>query len=696
MAYLESAAAFTRSGTNGVAQVDTSGLIGAAFTHRDSRAGDPDLHTHIAISNKVATVDANGVKRWLALDGQPLHRIAVAASELYNTRLEAHTQQRLPGAQFADVAPEGRAKRPVRELVGLSPELLTRWSSRRAMIETRTAELSKQFQTEHGREPTSVEAIALAQQATLESREAKHEPRSLAEQRHTWRNEAIDVLGGPHQLTRMLGEVLTGREHSVEAASPEWINTQADTVIAVVSASRASWQRHHVLAEAQRVVRASGHAGDPALADAITDAALAEPRSVRHAHVADDEQGEPTVLRRRDGASVYSRHGTALYTSTATLAAERRIVAAATQVGGRRVSAADVDLALAESAARDKTLNPGQAALVTEMATGGRRVALALAPAGTGKTTAMAALSQAWRSSGGTVIGLAPTAAAAIELSTDLAAPTDTVAKYVDLADPTKPARRHIPAWFDRVDDGTLIIIDEAGKAGTLDLDAVIGHALTKGASVRLVGDDGQLASISAGGVLRDIAAHTDALTLSQLVRFTSPAEGAASLALRAGDPAGIGYYIDHHRVHVGADATAADMAYDAWTADVDAGRDSLLLAPTNDTVDMLNARARLDRLADHAAAGGITDGREVVLADRLAASAGDLVPTRRNNRSLRMGGGDFVRNGYRLTHPGGPRRRLPARRSPGHRPAPARCPPATSPPTSPSATPPPSTPPRA
>jgi TrwC relaxase len=58
--WLETHAAFTRSGTNGVAQVDTTGLLGAAFTHRDSRAGDPDLHTHVAISNKVATVDAGG------------------------------------------------------------------------------------------------------------------------------------------------------------------------------------------------------------------------------------------------------------------------------------------------------------------------------------------------------------------------------------------------------------------------------------------------------------------------------------------------------------------------------------------------------------------------------------------------------------------------------------------------------------
>ena len=541
--------------------------------------------------------------------------------------------------------PPGRGKRPVREIVGLPAELNERWSSRRKSIEARTAELSKQFQATHGREPTSVEAIALAQQATLESREAKHEPRSLAEQRQTWRSEAVEVLGGQRELSAMLGQVLSVARGPVEQVTPDWIGEQAATAIQVVSQARSSWQRHHVLAEAQRIVRATGHADDPTLGARITDAALAEPLSLPHARVDDNTLDEPALLRRRDGSSVYSRHGTAFYTSAQTLAAERRILSAATRAGGRRAHTDDVELALADSAARGKQLNPGQAALVAEMATSGRRVALALAPAGTGKTTAMAALSRAWRSSGGRVIGLAPTAAAAIELATDLDAPTDTVAKYVDLA--ANAAARLTPRWFERIDASTLVIIDEAGKAGTLDLDAVIGHALAKGASVRLVGDDGQLASISAGGVLRDIAAETDALTLSQLVRFTSAAEGAASLALRAGDPAGIGYYIDHHRVHVGADETAADMAYTTWRADLDAGRDSLLLAPTNDTVDALNARARLDRLA---ATPEAASDRETVLADQLAASAGDLVRTRRNARWLTLGRGDFVRNGYRFT----------------------------------------------
>ncbi|MEZ0579129.1 MobF family relaxase [Nocardioides sp. MH1] len=48
--FIESKALFTRQGTNGVRQADVRGLVATAFTHRDSRAGDPDLHTHVAIS----------------------------------------------------------------------------------------------------------------------------------------------------------------------------------------------------------------------------------------------------------------------------------------------------------------------------------------------------------------------------------------------------------------------------------------------------------------------------------------------------------------------------------------------------------------------------------------------------------------------------------------------------------------------
>ncbi|WP_023985470.1 MULTISPECIES: MobF family relaxase [Mycobacteriaceae] len=644
--WLQDNAAFTRTGTNGVAQVDTEGLIAAVFTHRDSRAGDPDLHTHVAIANKVSYLDQNGVRRWLALDGQPLHRLIVAASEMYNTRMEVHTIDRL-GVDFAE-ASRGRGKRPVREIVGMSAELMMRWSSRGIAIKARTAELAKQFQHNHGREPTTIESLALAQQATLESREAKHEPRSFAEQRATWRNQAIEVLGHDG-LERMLATVLGPRRvQKAPEITAEWVASRAVAMIATVSESRATWQAHHVRAEALRVVRSEGVAHVSQLVERLTGTALSEAFSVPHARGEDDELGEPVALRRRDGSSVYSRHGVATYTSREVLAAEQRILAAVARCDGRVATTSEVDIALAGSAARGKPLNPGQAALVEQMATSGRRVALALAPAGAGKTTAMAALAHAWRSSGGHVLGLAPTAAAAIVLGEDLGATTDTLDKYVHCADPDNAATFGTPQWFNDIGPDTLIIVDEAGMASTAGLDAMIADAQGKGASVRLVADDCQLASISAGGVLRDIATETEALSLSEVVRFHSRSEAAASLALRGGDPAGIGFYIDSGRIHVGAEQTAADTAFSAWLADRNAGRDSLLLGPTNAIVDDLNARARTARLAALIEADpNWGPGRETVLADQLRASVGDVIRTRRNARWLPLSGTDYVRNGY-------------------------------------------------
>ena len=75
--FIEKHALFTRTGPQGIRQVNVRGLVATAFTHRDSRAGDPDLHTHVAVANKVQTLDG----RWLSIDGRVLFKANVAASE---------------------------------------------------------------------------------------------------------------------------------------------------------------------------------------------------------------------------------------------------------------------------------------------------------------------------------------------------------------------------------------------------------------------------------------------------------------------------------------------------------------------------------------------------------------------------------------------------------------------------------------
>jgi conjugative relaxase-like TrwC/TraI family protein len=185
---IECHALFTRQGRNGVRQVNVTGLVAAAFTHRDARAGDPDLHTHVAVANKVQTLEG----RWLSIDGRVLFKATVSASETYNTALEHHLRDRL-GVRFADRPDTDPGKRLVREIVGVEPALNQRWSGRRVLIKDRQGVLAARFQRDHGRPPTPLEALQLAQQATLETRDAKHEPRALAERRATWHGQAAET-----------------------------------------------------------------------------------------------------------------------------------------------------------------------------------------------------------------------------------------------------------------------------------------------------------------------------------------------------------------------------------------------------------------------------------------------------------------------------------------------------------------------
>jgi conjugative relaxase-like TrwC/TraI family protein len=137
LAFIETHALFTRTGPQGIRQVNVRGLVATAFTHRDSRAGDPDLHTHVAVANKVQTFDG----RWLSIDGRVLFKANVAASETYNTALEQHLRDSL-GVRFAERPGTDPAKRPIREIVGVDSRLNQRWSTRRAHINTRRSELA--------------------------------------------------------------------------------------------------------------------------------------------------------------------------------------------------------------------------------------------------------------------------------------------------------------------------------------------------------------------------------------------------------------------------------------------------------------------------------------------------------------------------------------------------------------------------
>jgi conjugative relaxase-like TrwC/TraI family protein len=338
LAFIEQHALFSRTGANGVRQVNVRGLVATAFTHRDSRAGDPDLHTHVAVANKVQTLDG----RWLSIDGRILFKATVAASETYNTALEHHLRDSL-GLRFGERPDPDTRKRPVREIVGINAALTARWSTRRAAIEDRRSVLAAHFQRTHGRPPTPVESLQLAQQATLETREAKHQPRSLAEQRQAWSAQAAEVLGGPDAVPVMVREALSPWASTAWELNGGWLDAAADRVLAAIEERRSTWQIWHVRAEAQRYIRAADMPTTQAnrLLDLLVDQVLNR-RSISLARP--NTVVEPKALQRSDGASVYTVAGAELFTSRRILAAEQRLIATAGRRDGHTITTAAMDM----------------------------------------------------------------------------------------------------------------------------------------------------------------------------------------------------------------------------------------------------------------------------------------------------------------------------------------------------------------
>ena len=136
--------------------------------------------------------------------------------------------------RFAERPDTDPAKRPVREIVGVDPALNQRWSTRRVLIKDRQGELAARFQRDHGRPPTPVEAVQLAQQATLETRDAKHEPRTLTEQRTTWHAQAAETLGGPDAVQAMIAHGSQPRLGAEPDRGRGWVTATAEKVLAAV------------------------------------------------------------------------------------------------------------------------------------------------------------------------------------------------------------------------------------------------------------------------------------------------------------------------------------------------------------------------------------------------------------------------------------------------------------------------------
>jgi len=363
------------------------------------------------------------------------------------------------------------------------------------------------------------------------------------------------------------------------------------------------------------------------------------------------------------------RVGESLFTSTELLGAEKVLIDAAETTGAPHRPAEMLGAIQLRTEHQLGALAPDQRAAAEAVITSGRRLDVLVGPAGSGKTTTLAALTSFWRHGIGSVVGLAPSATAARALAESLGVPCETTAKwlhestgdgatsralrYADAVarkasrDYREQRAAHEEHWRLRAEQdqwrfspGQLVIVDEASLADTRTLAAIVEQARAATAKVLLVGDHLQRGSVDAGGAFGMLARRGPTAELTSLWRFANPWEARASLELRRAHPAALDAYDEHGAIASGGHDAMLDVAITAVSTATEQGQVAVLQAVDNRTVRELNARIRADRITT----GHVTPAG-VALHDGLTGGVGDRIVTRRNHRRLSTADG-YVRNG--------------------------------------------------
>jgi conjugative relaxase-like TrwC/TraI family protein len=561
MAFLEGEAARARRGRGGRTLHDVEGLVAAGFRHRTSRAGDPQLHTHVIVANLVRSVDDG---RWSGLDSRGFYDLSAAGGAVYQSALRAGLAPL--GLRWA-VRANGLG-----EVADIDPRLLRAFStqSRRIRHElARAGEASARAAevAAYRVRPSKDQALAGAGDDQLRIRWGQH-------------LSGLTVSGHPADV----GDVVRALGREKRGATGR---SEEDDALAVLAGAdpaaederrpcRLLTERASTLSRAQ-VIRSVATAMDQSperVLDAV-ERLLARP--------------EVAPLRGAPGSG--SRPERRRYSTADLLKLEEALADGALARRGEGAGRLPAALAASVGDTNDE-LSDEQRVVLRRLLGSGDGVEVIIGPAGTGKTFLLAAARAAWEKAGFRVRGAALAALAAAQLEAGSGIPSGTVHRLLDdLARPESGA----------LGPRDVLVVDEAGMVGSRTLAVLAERAGRAGAKLVLAGDHRQLPEIDAGGGFRLLAEVLDAAQLAENRRQRAGWERHALSELRAGSVAeAVAAYVEHGRVWLAPDRQNACAALIArWWELVESGvahADVLLVAATRDEVDRLGwaAQARL------------------------------------------------------------------------------------------------------
>jgi conjugative relaxase-like TrwC/TraI family protein len=490
LTYMQQNACWTRRGAGGAEFVKGNGYRAAAYRHRSSRNGDPQLHTHVLLAN--ATQGPDG--RWTRLYHPAIYDHATTASYIYEAHLRHELSRRL-GVQWQ------RTRKGIAEIAGFADEHLRAFSTRRAEI----------------LEAAGPDASARSMQvATLATRKPKEQGVSREDIIERWRSRAEEIGLDREAVERTFDTTAGMRIAERTGTAAESPEVSFEELGLTVTASASHFDRRDAI---QAVADSLPQGAPGAEVERMADAFLASDEVIR---VAETQKGPR-------------------YTTQRIWKLEREALAAAERMKAQGPRPAG-ELAAARVIDARPTLKSDQREMVRRLLTERAGVTIVIGEAGTGKTYAIVAAAEGWAQAGIELRAAAPTWRAANVMRSEGLPAVSIASLLVELDRAEHDGGEGLP-------QGSVLLIDEAGMVDSATLARLVSHAEGK---LVLVGDPEQLSEIEAGGLFRALADRSEPIYLDQVIRHEHELDRVAAKRIREGEGReALGLYESGERVTV-------------------------------------------------------------------------------------------------------------------------------------------------
>ena len=586
---VEKVAGWARRGKGGKT-LEPINFTAALFLHDDARPsehadgttfGDPDLHVHCVILNIAMRADGTIG----AIQSVLLRNAKMLAGAVFHAALAAS----LLSVQFS-IDRVGR--NGIFEVAGIPAQLIRFFSGRRQEVERRMEAL----------DVTSAQNPALAARETAKSRNKKSST-TIGERLAVWAAAGMrngfdfkGLLAAAGQAFQSISNADGEALYRARLATLPLDLTENEAVL------------NHV-----EVIRA--------LNAALVGTGLPPARAA---------QAFSDLMKSRQLVTIGTDPlGFPLLTTPEMIETELAVVSLAEQLKAGDDFALDPSVVAGLCAEHGLSEEQTRAALSV---THGGRINIIEGAPGSGKSTAQRPIVAAYQAAGYRVIGSATAWKIASALGKDLGIESRATADWLALLERGK-------ATFD---DKTVLIIDEAGLIGARDMLRLLEVARVSGSKLVLVGDRNQIQPIAAGPGLGLVALSVEVSRIETIVRQREAWLRQVVIDLGKGDALkALTELLRRKHLHFGADLPdAIEALVVKWRELTDAGETPMLIARTNDQLQMISQAVRRERrMKGEIASAEITFSGRLPNGEiaRVALSPGDGIRFLTKNKHLRV-----------------------------------------------------------